>query len=364
MRSLLRFLGFIILLAVIIAALYAWRTISDGKRSITEASSTSPYPALEEIDKEFTTLVDRTLPSVVSITALSAEAANPRLQILRQFLGGRPGVTPPQMGSGTLVSPEGHIVTNYHVIAGAVAVEVILNDGRVLPAHFLGADGPSDIAILKIEAEGLTPISWGDSDMVRVGQMVLAVGNPLGLQETVTQGIISAKGRRAASEAANEFFQTDAAINQGNSGGPLVNRNGKLIGITNMVTLQAQGIAFAIPSNTVRRVFESIRDHGRFIRPWFGATAQSLTPQLIRQLGLQEDTGALVLLTYAGSPAEKAGLEPGDVVIEFNGRPIRDHIDLRNRVTETNIGQTATLKVRRGKQTLSIPIVIAAEPQS
>lgn len=363
MKSLFRFLIFVAILGVAVGALYLWKSSTTP----TPPPPAPPVvktqlPTLEAIDREFTTLVAEVLPSVVSINSIPADTVNPRVQFLRRLFGVQPGATPPQMGSGVVVSHEGHIVTNYHVIDGAGAVEVTLSDGRVLPAKFLGADPPSDIAILKVDPEGLHPIAWGNSDVVRVGQMVLAVGNPLGLQETVTQGIISGKGRRATSEAANEFFQTDAAINRGNSGGPLLNLQGELIGINNMIPMQAQGIAFSIPSNTVRRVFDSIREHGRFIRPWFGAMMNPITLQLARQLDLPDNVGALVLVTYAGSPAEKAGLEPGDVILEYNGRPIVDHIDLRNRVAESQIGEQVKLKVRRKGQILNLQTVIAPEP--
>jgi serine protease Do len=283
------------------------------------------------------------------------------VQMLRFLFGGdQPNVRP--SGSGVIVSENGHVVTNLHVVNHARAVQVQLADGRTLAARFVGADGPSDIALLKIEAEGLQALPFGDSDKVNVGQMVFAVGNPLGLQETVTQGIVSAKGRRALSEAANEFFQTDAAINPGNSGGPLVNLEGEIIGINNSISPQGQGIGFAIPSNTVRRVFESIRDHGRFIRPWFGAYMRSLTPQLVQQLGLPDASGVLILLVYEGSPAEKGGIKPGDVIIEFNSKTVHDLIDLRNRVAETDIGQEIAMRVRREGKELTLETVVAAEP--
>ena len=316
---------------------------------------------LAALDREFTALVNRVLPSVVSIEAIPVDTVDPRIQMLRFLFGGNePGARP--SGSGVIVSQNGHIVTNLHVVNNARAVQVQLADGRTLPAKFVGADGPSDIALLKIEADGLAPLPFGDSDKVNVGQMVFAVGNPLGLQETVTQGIVSAKGRRALSEAANEFFQTDAAVNPGNSGGPLVNLEGEIIGINNSISPQGQGIGFSIPSNTVRRVFESIRDHGRFIRPWFGAYMRSLTPQLAQQLGLPDASGVLMLLIYEGSPAERGGVKPGDVIIEFNGKPIRDLIDLRNRVAETNIGQEVAMRVRREGKELTLRTILAAEP--
>lgn len=363
MKSLLRFLVFVLIVAAVVAGVYVWKQMRaqeiDGT-GLAKAPSTQGS-LLAALDREFTALVNRVLPSVVSIEAIPADIADPRVQMLRFLFGGNePGARP--SGSGVIVSENGHIVTNLHVVSNARSVQVQLADGRTLPAKFVGADGPSDIALLKIEAEGLQALPFGDSDRVNVGQMVFAVGNPLGLQETVTQGIISAKGRRALSEAANEFFQTDAAVNPGNSGGPLVNLEGEIIGINNSISPQGQGIGFSIPSNTVRRVFESIRDHGRFIRPWFGAYMRSLTPQLAQQLGLPDASGVLMLLIYEGSPAEKGGVKSGDVIVEFNGKPIRDLVDLRNRVAETNIGQEIAMRVRREGKELTLRTVLAAEP--
>jgi serine protease Do len=363
MKSLLRFLVFVVITAAVVGSIYVWkqtRPEESGQTVISKGSSIGDS-LLAALDREFTGLVNRVLPSVVSIEAIPADTIDPRIQMLRFLFGGNDPSARPS-GSGVIVSENGHIVTNLHVVNGARAVQVQLADGRTLPAKFVGADGPSDIALLKIETEGLQALPFGDSDKVNVGQMVFAVGNPLGLQETVTQGIISAKGRRALSEAANEFFQTDAAVNPGNSGGPLVNLNGEIIGINNSISAQGQGIGFAIPSNTVRRVFESIRDHGRFIRPWFGAYMRSLTPQLAQQLGLPDASGVLMLFIYEGSPAEKGGVKPGDVIIEFNGRPIRDLIDLRNRVAETDIGQEIEMQVRREGKELTLRTVLALEP--
>jgi S1-C subfamily serine protease len=343
MKSLLRFLLFVVIAAAAVGGLYLWKNARSKPVDETTVSiAPSNRSLLIALDREFTTLVDQVLPSVVSIEAIPADTVDPRLQMLRLLFGGNePGARP--SGSGVIVSDSGHVVTNLHVVSNASSVQVQLADGRTLPAKFVGADGPSDIALLKIEADGLQPLPFGNSDKVNVGQMVFAVGNPLGLQETVTQGIIS-------------------AVNPGNSGGPLVNLAGEIIGINNSISPQGQGIGFAIPSNTVRRVFESIRDHGRFIRPWFGAYMRSLTPQLAQQLGLPDASGVLVMLTYEGSPAEKGGVKSGDVIIEFNGKPIRDLIELRNRVAETDIGQKVAMRVRRAGKELSLQTVLAAEP--
>ncbi len=364
MRSLLRFLLFVVIIGAAVGILYFWK----GARPVPPPPIDlhGRLPMLTALDQEFTNLVAQVLPSVVSIEAIPADAGNRQVQLLRMLLLGRNDLGPlaAESGSGVIVSDEGHIVTNLHVISGAGSVQVQLADGRTMSARLVGSDPMSDIAILKVEADGLRALTFGDSDHVNVGQLVFAVGNPLGLQETVTQGIISARGRRASSEAANEFFQTDAAINPGNSGGPLVDLKGEIIGINNAVSAQGQGIGFAIPSNTVRRVFENIRDYGRFIRPWFGASMRSLTPQLAQQLHQPDTVGVLVLFVYQGSPAEMGGLKPYDVILEFNGKPIRDLIDLRNRVVETDVGQKVSLKVRRDGREQTLQVVIAAEPQS
>lgn len=359
MKSVLRFLLFVLLVAMAVGLLYFWTALRRTTESPGMEGGTS---ALIAMDREFTGLVARALPSVVSINVISSEGQDPRLRWMKMWLGEKPLEDNAAMGSGVIVSEAGHIVTNLHVVSHAASVEVHLNDGRALLAHLVGEDELSDIAILKIEAEGLRPLTFGDSDQVQVGQMVFAVGNPLGLEETVTRGIISAKGRRAASEAANEFFQTDAAINRGNSGGPLLDMEGQIIGINNSLSPQGQGIGFSIPSNTVRRVFESIRDFGRFIRPWFGAYMRSLTPQMAAQLNLPDATGALVLLVYEGSPAAVGGLRAWDVIVEFNGQPVPDVRELRNRVAKMDVGEKVTMRVRRKGTELLLRTVIAAEP--
>lgn len=320
--------------------------------------------SLESMDREFTELVDHVVPSVVSITTTSAPD---REALVRQFFGlSRGGGTQNnKMGSGIIVSPEGHIVTNWHVINGASQVTIQLNDGRTLPASVAGADQRSDIAVLKVEAEGLSPIAFGDSELVKVGQMVFAVGNPFGLQETVTQGIISAKGRRTMSEAANEFFQTSTTINPGNSGGPLVDIHGKVIGINNFIISRSggsEGISFAIPSNVARRVYEDIVERGRVIHPWIGVVMRPLTPGLARQLGLPDTHGALVAATMNTSPAQRGGLMGGDVILSFNGYAIRDGKDLRNRVAEAQVGKPATFRVLRSGTPLDLSILMEEEP--
>jgi serine protease Do len=248
------------------------------------------------------------------------------------------------------------------VVEGAQEITASLGDGRRLPARVLGSDPVSDIAVLKVEAEGLRPLAFADSEKVRVGQIVFAVGNPFGLQETITQGIISARERLFSSETLNEFFQTDAAINPGNSGGPLVNIRGELVGINNFIFSQSggsQGIGFSIPANTVRRVLDQILQHGRVLRPYLGVVLQPLDAALAGQLGLPDARGALVEAVLAGSPAAEAGLQSGDVIRQYNGREIRDFNDLRKRVAESDVDREAVLEVARegGTQLLEARIV-------
>jgi S1-C subfamily serine protease len=362
MRNLLRFLVFVAAAAATVGVVFLWKTSRPASPPAAPESAVSPR-YLAEIDKEFTTLVGRVLPSVVSINAIPANATDPRTAVLRSLLGAGPGVQPPpQLGSGAIVSDDGYIVTNWHVVENAGAVEVHLNDGRSLPAKFVGADRISDVAVLKIDTANLEALPFADSDDVRIGQMVIAVGNPFGLQETVTKGIVSGKGRRMMSEAANEFFQTDAPINPGNSGGPLVDFHGNIIALNNAVIQNTDGIGFAIPANTVRRIFENIRNYGHVVRPWFGVVMLPISPAVAAQLNLPDTKGALVQETLENSPAARAGLQPGDVILSYNGRPIADWKDLRNRVAETEPGREIPIRLLRAGKNLDLRVTIEKQP--
>lgn len=378
MKSFLQFLVFILAITLALAGLYAWKSgyfnraaSPPSLESHALPSVAKPVippgriPGLAALDEEFGRVAGAVVPSVVSITAPRGDRIDPREEILRQFFGmGRPPQHDGTMaqGSGVIVSEQGHIVTNLHVIEGASEASVSLADGRRFSAKLLGADPRTDLAILKIDANGLQPLGFADSEKVRVGQLVFAVGNPFGLQESVTQGIISARERLFSSESVNEFFQTDAPINPGNSGGPLVNIRGEIVGINNFIFSQSggsMGIGFAIPANTVRRVFEQIVQHGRVLRPYFGVFLQPLTAETAVRVGAAPDArGALVAGVESGSPAAAANIQPGDVIQKFDGREIRDFNDLRKRVAEASLGTEVRVSLLRGGKTLEVPVRI------
>lgn len=258
-----------------------------------------------------------------------------------------PGDTEQGMGSGVIVSEDGLIITNNHVIEGADEIRVTLQDREEFPATVVGVDPKTDLAVLRIEKTDLATIPWGDSENLEVGEFVLAIGSPFGLSRTVTMGIISATGRANVGIADYEdFIQTDAAINPGNSGGPLVNIQGELIGINTAIFSRSggyQGIGFAVPSNMARRIMEQLLSTGRVSRGWLGVTIQDITPDISRHFGLPEVRGALVGDVAPGSPAQEAGLQRGDILLEFSGKPVADVSSLRNLVASAKVGSEVSL---------------------
>jgi Do/DeqQ family serine protease len=250
------------------------------------------------------------------------------------------------------VTADGYLLTNHHVIDGASDIRVEFNDGRSFAAKLVGSDQPSDLALLKIEATNLHPLTLGDSDAVQVGDIVLAVGNPLGIGQTVTSGIVSAKSRSTAvgDGSYEDFLQTDAPINHGNSGGALVNTRGELVGINSQILSVSEGnigIGFAIPANMARHVMDQLKTQGRVQRAQLGVTVQQVTSDMAASLGLSGTRGAIVSSVESGSAAERAGVKRGDVIVSFNGQPVTEYNALRNRVAEAKPGTNATIGIVR-----------------
>jgi Do/DeqQ family serine protease len=274
---------------------------------------------------------------------------------------------PSGVGSGVIVSPDGYILTNNHVVDEADKVEVELNDNRKFTAKVIGADPPSDVAVIKINATGLPTVPLGDSDKVEIGDLVLAVGNPLGIGQTVTMGIISAKGRQSPGRdntTYEDFLQTDAAINQGNSGGALVNLRGELIGVPSQILSRTGGnigIGFAIPAKMARGVMDQLVRNGKVRRGRLGIAVRSVEPDLAKQFGYRGSTGAFVQDVEKGLPAEQAGVKPGDIVTEFQGQRVNDDSQLRNMTSQTPPGTTVRFKVWRdgGERELTVKLAEA-----
>jgi len=271
------------------------------------------------------------------------------------------------LGSGVIVDKNGYILTNNHVIRGADEIKVKLPDNRDFKGKVIGTDPKTDLAVVKIDADDLPVIKFGDSDKLKVGEMVLAIGNPFGLNQTVTTGIVSATGRANVGVADYEdFIQTDAAINPGNSGGALVNIRGELIGINTAIfstTGGYQGIGFSIPSNMAKSVMKSLIKEGKVVRGWFGISIQEITPELAKQFGLEHEKGVLVGDVIEDSPAEKAGIQRGDVIIEYNGREVKDVTGLRNMVSSTLPGKEVIIKIIRDRREKTARIKISEMPE-
>ena len=270
------------------------------------------------------------------------------------------------LGSGVIVSSEGYIITNSHVVKDADEIKVTLTDKREFVGKVIGSDLKTEIAVVKIEATGLPIVPWGNSDKLQVGEVVLAVGNPFGLNQTVTMGIVSALGRANVGIADYEdFIQTDAAINPGNSGGALVNVRGEVVGINTAIYSTSggyQGIGFAIPSNMVKSIMESLIKRGKVVRGWLGVSIQKVTPELAKQFDLKDEIGALVGDVVEDGPAEKAGLQRGDIIFEYDGKRIEEPYILRNMVANTLPGEQHTIKVLRDGKAKTMTITIGELP--
>jgi serine protease Do len=313
----------------------------------------------------FADLVDTLLPVVVNISTTqvveSPGGSQEFEEFFREFFERRG--EPPQrrressLGSGFIIDSSGYIVTNHHVIEGADEITVLLHDGSSLEAEVIGSDEKTDLAILKVSNGGPLPAAqWGDSDETRIGDWVIAIGNPFGLGGTVTAGIVSARERDIKAGPYDDFIQTDAAINRGNSGGPMFNLDGEVIGINSVIISPyggSAGIGFAIASNLARNVIEQLRDHGRVRRGWLGVRIQTVTDELAEGLRLDGTSGALVASVTEGGPAEAAGIEQGDVILRFDGQEVGEMRKLPRMVAETGIGKAVEVVVwRKGEEVM------------
>lgn len=324
---------------------------------------------IQETSRAFSEVVRVVSPAVVNISSTKTIRRHPSpfdelFDFLYPFPDGKSRRWREQsLGSGVIVSDNGYIVTNNHVIEKADDIRVIFVDKRNYKAKVVGSDPKTDIAIIKIDETNLPVIPWGDSDRLQVGEFVLAIGNPFGLSNTVTMGIISAIGRTDVGIADYEnFIQTDAAINPGNSGGPLVNMRGELIGINTAIFSKTggyQGIGFSVPSNMVRTVMDQLIKKGKVTRGWIGVTIQELTPEIAHKFGMSNAEGVLVTDVVKGGPAYKAGLMRGDIILEYNDKKVKDANLLRNIVAQSEINQQIKLKILRQGKEMSVSVTVS-----
>jgi len=340
------------------------------------AVANAPAPAVSQGLPDFATLAKRVGPSVVNVSTTQVRKAaadvpspfdgdDPMSQFWQRFFGGRMPRGPQRqmgLGSGFIIDHNGTILTNYHVVDGAQKISVTLSDGKSYDAKVIGKDQKTDIAVIKIDAgQDLPAVMLGDSDRLEVGEWVMAIGNPFGLDHTVTSGIVSAKGRQIGAGPYDNFIQTDASINPGNSGGPLINLRGEVVGITTAIYSQSGGnigIGFAIPTNSIKELLPQLKDKGRVVRGYLGTTVQKITPEIADSLGLKQQQGALVADVMRGSPAERAGIKTGDIITEFNSKEVKDSAELPNLVARVAPGTSASIKVLRDGKERTLPITV------
>jgi serine protease Do len=340
-------------------------------RSMNAAEKT----AAKDWRSGFVEVANKVKPSVVAIRSERMVTAGPGFgedffqgtpfeDFFKQH--GGPPVKRKQMGegSGVIVDGKGYILTNDHVVAGAEKITIHLFDGRELKGTVRGTDPRTDLAVVHVETADLPVAVLGDSDKIQVGEWAIAIGSPFGLEETVTVGVISAKGRSGLGTGTYEdFLQTDASINPGNSGGPLVNIDGDVIGINAMIIQPGQGIGFAIPINLAKTIMQELIKTGKVVRPWVGIGLQDITPDLMKFFNLKEKEGALISQVYSGSPAEQVGLKVGDVVIEVDGVKIKSSQDVVREVLKKKMGQKVNLVILRGGKRLEISVTTAQMPE-
>jgi Do/DeqQ family serine protease len=362
-------------------ASFAWLTTG---RTRAAAPASSPSATADALQAAFVQVAEKVRPAVVNIgTVQVARSRRPPIvpgpgtddpffkDFFDQFFGRR-GPSPreefrqPGLGSGVIIDKRGFVLTNFHVIRGADSVTVKLPSNQEFQGRIVGTDTKTDLAIIRFQPDGdLRVATLGDSDRLRVGEWAIAIGNPFGLDQTVTVGVISATGRSEVGIATYEnFIQTDASINPGNSGGPLINLRGEVIGINTAIVATGQGIGFAIPANMARRVTSQLIDRGKVTRGWIGVSLQPLTTELAQGLGLDSTRGAIVARVHPGSPADAAGLQPNDVIVKFGPTLVEDYHHLQRLSSDAEPGTSVPLEIVRKRNHRAITLKIAESPES
>ena len=383
MKNLLKFLLLVLVLSAGVSLLYDYQ-LRHGRLSLTKQSTPEKYTLAEKstvdpkaiaslasLSDERRKLVAGVVPSVVSVkTTKRLQRRQNSLDPfdffrgnLRQFRGpADEQMVQNSLGSGVIVTKEGHVITNNHVVDQVDEIEVVLSDGRTRKARLIGADEQLDLAVLKVDEPGLKPLKLGDSDQVQAGDFVLAVGNPFGFEETVTDGIISSKGRPNRVDGFGDFLQTDAAINPGNSGGPLIDLKGEVIGINTAIISRSgtsSGIGFAIPSNTVKMALESLLKQGRIIRGYLGVETAALPPG---EPSARNTSGVVVAAVMPDSPAAEAQVKRGDVIQKFDGHDVHNILELQRLVSLTDLNRKVELQVDRNGKSLNLSTTIRERP--
>jgi serine protease Do len=366
---------------ILMAALWLL-PVAAAAQSGTAAKGPDSKAMIHALEDAFASVADRVTPSVVNVSVKPKKAppgeggpAPEGEQRFREFFGQEfydrffkrraPREETRAAGSGVIVDARGYILTNAHVVESAADIEVRLSDDRKFAATLVGSDPKTDLAVVKIDpgAAALPPALLGDSDKLRIGQWAIAIGNPFGLDRTVTVGIISATGRTRVGVATYEaFIQTDASINPGNSGGPLLNIDGRVIGINTAIVSSGQGIGFAIPINMAREVMTQLIANGRVVRGWLGIAIQDLTDELAAGFGVSSKSGVLVADVMKDGPAEAAGMKPGDVIVELGGAPIKEVTELQKRVAAIPPGRPTALIVLRDRKPTKLTVKIGEQP--
>jgi len=350
-----------------------WLGRPDSGRQVVELRQATLSPGLPARAASYSDAVRKAVPSVVNIFT-SKEIKTPRHPFLddplfRHFFGDRLEDEPQRaasLGSGVIVSSKGYILTNHHVVEAADEIEVALIDGKKLKAKAVGSDPETDIAVLQVEGGSVPAITFGDADALRVGDVVLAIGNPFGVGQTVTMGIVSALGRsQLGINTFENFIQTDAAINPGNSGGALIDSAGNLVGINTAIYSRSGGslgIGFAIPASSAKNVMEQIIQTGGVTRGWIGVEAREITPEMSESFRLGATAGVLIEGVLRGGPAERAGLKPGDVLVAIEGKPVKDPNAMLNLVAALVPGKPASIRLRRDNKDVDVQVAVGKRP--